>query len=211
MMPVARTYRTDLGKPVTTVYQGYLDRMSRWSDIREYLPLLRDFARSYPGVRVLELGARTGNSTLALLAGAIEAGGHVTSVDIDKVTNYRNGMSDGLSAWTGIPEWTFIHGDDMDPAVQGRLPGEVDVLFIDTSHYYDHTLAELEFYVPRVASGGVVLCHDTRWIPALAASMTGWDGTTPPPVRQALDDYCARTGRKWAEIPDGYGMGIFQA
>jgi cephalosporin hydroxylase len=211
MMPVARTFRENLGKPVTTVYQGYLDRLSRWSDIWEYLPLLYDFARLYPGVRVLELGARTGNSTLAFLAGAVEVRGHVTSVDIDKVTDYRSGAFEGLYAWREIPEWTFIQGDDMDPGVQARLPQEVDVLFIDTSHYYDHTLAELEFYVPRVAAGGVVLCHDTRWLPIATASIKQWDGSTPPPVGQAIDDYCRKTGKKWVEFGQGYGMGIIRA
>ena len=212
MMPVARTYREDLGRPVTTVYQGYLDRLSRWSDIREYLPLLYDCARSRPGVRVLELGARRGNSTLAFLAGATESRGHVTSVDIDRVTDFGTGMFDGMAAWGRIPEWTFVHGDDMDPEVQAQLPEEVDLLFIDTSHYYEHTLAELEFYVPRVISGGIVLCHDTLWLPVSRVSMEvtePWDGG-PPPVARAINDYCKATGRTWAEIPAGYGLGILQ-
>jgi predicted O-methyltransferase YrrM len=204
MMPLTRIYNEDLGKPITTVYQGYLDRLTRWSDIQEFLPLLYDAARSYPEVRVLELGARSGNSTLALLAGAIEAGGHVTSCDIDKVTNRRS-IFNGLGAWTATPEWTFIHGDDMDPKVQDRLPQEVDVLFLDTSHYYEHTLAELESYVPRVVPGGVVLCHDTLWLPCRPGEH--WDGS-PPPTGRAIDDYCKQTGRTWTEIPVRYGMGI---
>ena len=36
------------------------------------------------------------------------------------------------------------------------------MLFIDTSHAYEHTLAELRKFVPLVAPGGTVLLHDTR-------------------------------------------------
>ena len=82
-MALARTYRKELGRTVTTVYEGYLDRLSRWSDIQEYLPLLYDSARSCRDARVLELGSRTGNSTLAFLAGTQESHGHVWSNDID--------------------------------------------------------------------------------------------------------------------------------
>jgi predicted O-methyltransferase YrrM len=208
MMPVARTFRKELGRTVTTVYDGYLDRLSRWSDIQEYLPLMYAVARSYPGARILELGSRTGNSTLALLAGAVEACGHVTSVDIDDVTGWRN----GLYAWSQIPQWTFIRGDDMDPEVQARLPAEVDVLFIDTSHEYEHTIRELEFYMPRVAPGGIALFHDTRWLPVSTGDPEGlreWGGQ-PPPVGRALDEYCAATGRTWTDLDGTYGMGILR-
>ena len=199
-MAMTRTYRKELGRTVTTVYEGYLDRLSRWSDIYEHLPLLHDVAISRPGVRVLELGSRTGNSTLAFLSGAVAARGHVTSVDIAP-------LNDQMRMWAAIPEWTFIHGDDMDPQVQDRLPAEVDILFIDTSHEYLHTVKELEAYVPRVVPGGMVLLHDTLFL--FARPGEKWDGT-PPPVGQAVEDYCTATGRKWTHIPEGYGLGIIR-
>jgi len=203
-MPVARTFDPGSGTVRTTLYQAYQDRLSRWSDIREYLPLLYDVVRSYPGARVLELGSRKGNSTLALLAGAEESGGHVWSGDIDNVAADPHGMQ----PWADCGIWTFIHGDDMDPDVQAQLPAEADLLFIDTSHEYGHTVRELEAYMPRVAPGGVALLHDTRWVDSPPG--TPWDGTTLPPVGRALDEYCARTGRKWTEIPGQYGLGMIR-
>src|SRR5580704_4772440 len=83
VVPLARTYDAALGRVVTTAYDGYVDRLSRWSDIREYLPFLYETAKQYPQVRVLEFGARKGNSTLAFLAAAEAAGGYVLSVDIE--------------------------------------------------------------------------------------------------------------------------------
>ncbi len=201
-MPLARTFDAASGKIVTTVRDAYLDRLSRWSDIQEYLPLLHEQARSRPGVRVLELGARRGNSTLAFLAGAAESGGHVWSCDIEDVRRYP----DGIGPFGRSPQWTFTCGDDLDPAVQARLPAKVDVLFVDTSHEYAATVAECRAYVPRVAPDGVALFHDTN-----LAGWPGyeWDGDVPP-VRHALNDYCAEAGLSWEELPGRYGLGIIR-
>lgn len=201
-MPLARTYDPARGRIVVTLHAAYLDRLSRWSDIQEYLPFLHEQARSRPGVRVLELGSRRGNSTLAFLAGAKESGGHVWSCDVTNVALDPAGML----PWARHPLWTFTCGDDMNPAVQATLPAEVDVLFIDTSHEYGHTLAELRAYMPRLAPGGIALFHDTNII--------GWPGyqwdRDIPPVRAALDEYCAETGLIWENLAGEYGMGVIR-
>lgn len=187
-MPIARTF--DGTKIVTTLRDGYLDRLSRWSDIREYLPFLYETAASYDGVRVLELGARKGNSTLAFLAAADAVGGHVWSGDIDNIDLNQ----DGMLPWRENPRWTFICGDDMDTVAE--FPAGVDVLFIDTSHEYEHTLAELRAYMPRLVKGGTALFHDTISFPGV------WD---------ALDEYCAAESITWENIPGVYGMGVIRA
>jgi cephalosporin hydroxylase len=105
--------------------------------------------------------------------------------------------------WAGNPLWTFVQGDDLHPSVQAALPAEADVLFVDTSHEYDHTLRECRAYLPRVAQGGVALFHDTNvydW-PGYE-----WHGDVPP-VRQALNEFCAETGLEWENLPGQYGMG----
>lgn len=194
-MPIARTF--DGANVITTAWDLYLDRLSRWSDIQEYLPFLYAVARSYFKVRVLELGTRTGNSTAAFLAAAEAADGHVTSVDIDRVTD------ESMRSWKKCPGWTFIQGDDRDKAVQERLPAGYDVLFIDTSHEYEHTVTELRTYMPGLAPGGTALFHDTN--------LRGWGGNPPrddhPEVAQALGTYCAETGLSWGNIPGTYGLG----
>lgn len=201
-MPLLRTYDPARGKIVVTLQSAYLDRLSRWSDIREYLPFLHEQARSRPGVRILELGSRRGNSTLAFLAGAKESGGHVWSCDVTDVARDPAGML----PWRAHPLWTFTCGSDMDVTAQSLLPARCDVLFIDTSHEYEHTLAELRAYMPRVAPGGIALFHDTNiydW-PGY-----GWTGDVPP-VQQALDEYCAEAGITWENMPGEYGLGIIR-
>jgi len=202
-MALARAYDSSRGTVTVTSEAVYKDRLHRWSDIQEYLPFLHETAKTYRNVRVLELGSRKGNSTLAFLAAADAVNGHVWSGDIDQVDLDPEGMR----PWRGNPRWTFICGDDMDPDIQAQYPPEVDVFFLDTSHEYEHTLAELDAFMPRVAKGGVALFHDTHLI--------GWPGYESPvkgvpPVRAALDDYCRETAMTWEEIPGTYGLGVIR-
>jgi len=201
-MPLARTWDPAARAIVSTVRDGYLDRLSRWSDIQEYLPFLYEQARSRPGCRVLEFGTRKGNSTLAFLAGVEESGGHVWSCDISDCARDPEGMG----PWARVPRWTFTCGSDMDGTVQSLLPAQCDVLFIDTSHEYEHTLLECRAFVPRVAPGGVALFHDTHVI--------GWPGLVwdrdVSPVHAALDDWCAESGQEWHDMPGEYGLGLIR-
>lgn len=201
-MPLARTFDAASGKVVTTIRDAYLDRLSRWSDIQEYLPFLHEQARSREGVRVLELGTRRGNSTLAFLAGAQESGGHVWSAD----TYACDRDPEGMLPWARCPWWTFTRGDDTDAAVQSLLPAQCDVLFIDTSHEYEHTLAELRAYMPAVTPGGVALFHDTN--------VMGWPGyrwdRDVSPVQAALGEWCEEAGMTWENLPGVYGLGVIR-
>jgi predicted O-methyltransferase YrrM len=176
-----------------SVLGGYVRRQALASDITEYLPLLYGYVRLYPEARVLEIGTRDGNSTLALLAAAQAVGGHVWSVDINpRVPDNPNGML----PFKHDPAWSFTAGDSTDPAVIASQPGEIDVLFIDSGHEYDLTVAEMNAYMPRLAPGGTALFHDTR------LTYDDWG------VKRALDDYCAGHGLVWRDLPGEYGLGV---
>jgi cephalosporin hydroxylase len=170
--------------------------------MQDYMPLLREVTRTRPGARVIELGTRTGNSTLSLLTGALQSGGHVWSVDPDLCDQ----DPDGMGPWADDRHWTFIRGDDQDPAVLAQLPRKCDVLFVDTSHHYDHTLNELGLYLPRVVPGGIALFHDT-----LLQGIENYQWDKPlSPVWTALDDHCRQAGLSWANVPGQFGLGIIQ-
>ena len=169
-------------KTATDLQADYEDRWSRPSDMQHYMPILHETALRFPDVQVTELGVRGGESTSAFLAAAEKVDGHVWSVDVEepKVPGY----------WARTGRWELTVADDLD--VEPKL---CDVLFIDTSHEYEHTLAELRKFVPAVLPGGVVLCHDTL----------NWPGDG---VARALDTYCAEEGLEWEEIGHGrYGLG----
>lgn len=176
----------------------YEARAGQWSDIQGHLPTLHDAVAAHPGARVLELGVRWGTSTACLLAAAEGVDGHVWSVDIAQpaVPGW----------WAGCGRWTLTVGNDLDPAVVAAQPPQVDVLFLDTSHTYGHTLAELTEYVRRVVPGGVVLCHDTELERPESAPADG----PPFPVARALDDYCADTGLVWENRTGSYGLGVIR-
>lgn len=187
-----------------TRLQGELrTRLVPWSDIRGHMLTLRDAVRRYPGAVVAELGTRTGQSTSALLAGASAVGGHVWSVD--------SGPVDVPDWWVRTRLWSFLNADDMGDEAAEFIPAELDVLFIDTSHFYWHTLDELRRYVPRVRAGGVVLCHDTELSREQMAAYLGHSVDGPEfPVAQAIDDYCAETGLKWTNVSDSFGLGVIE-
>ena len=163
----------------------YLARCALDSDISPHLPFLYDSARD---ATVIELGVRTGNSTAAFLA----AGAEVWSADTAE--------PQVPAEWRDNPRWHFLCGDDLNEEILAALPAKADIVFIDTSHTYEHTLAELRAYAPR--AGVLVLLHDTQWVDGRDA------GTPSGPVARALDDYCTETGLTWENRPGAYGLGV---
>lgn len=164
-----------------TFLEEYEKRVTEWSDVQYCMPWMLEAASGYEQVRVLELGVRSGNSTSAFLAAAEKNDGHVWSADTQ--------FPDVPARWGEGALWTFVQGDDLLLDWNRQV---FDVVFIDTSHHYDHTLAELRKYVPLVAKGGVVLLHDT-----LLAHVDF--EPRPYPVTLALAAFCDETGRGWVE------------
>jgi cephalosporin hydroxylase len=175
----------------------YAQRCGSWSDIVDHLPHLHDTVCRFPGATVLELGTRAGNSTAAFLAAAEQVGGRVWSIDIA-----RPRIPDW---WYDAEFWSLHVGDDMAPDALAFGPAVVDVLFIDTSHGYDHTLAELDAYVPRVRPGGIVLCHDTE-----LEKPEGFESGPDFPVAKALDDFCDAGGFEWTNRTGCNGLGVLE-
>lgn len=173
----------------------YLFRCQDWSDIQDHLPRLYDEA-CRPGVKVIELGVRTGNSTAAFLAAAEAHDGHVWSVDITNPHAPR--------MWTESGRWTLHVGDDLDPAIVAALPDQVDIVFIDTSHLYAQTLAELRLYAPKVKPGGVVLLHDTE----LEAPHGATADDPPFPVAVALRKHAEANGMTVEWVSGCNGLGV---
>jgi predicted O-methyltransferase YrrM len=160
----------------------YEAERGRWSDIVDHLPTLVSLVEETDAQQVIELGVRHGTSTAAWLYALERTGGHLWSVDIADQT---------AGKFAGIDNWSLLIGDDMDLNVYNALPGEVDILFIDTSHEYIHTFNELVRYVNKVRHGGVIVLHDT----AVEVFDHHVPGAQPPfPVRQAVDD--------WLDIAD---------
>jgi predicted O-methyltransferase YrrM len=164
------------------------------SDIYEHLPTFVRLCAGHDAQHVIELGTRTGVSTVAWLHGLAATGGRLTSVDID--ARPPIGHHD---------HWTFVQGDDMDPAVFAALE-PADLLFLDTSHHYAHTLRELNLYRHLVKPGGLLLCHDT-----MLERPEGSPRSDPPfPVRRAIEEFCEAEGLSWTNEPRCWGLATIE-
>lgn len=133
------------------------------SDIVDHLPTLYMAVQTVNAKLVVELGTRGGESTRSLLAGIEETGGRMLSVDIDDCeTRVRLGGQ--------AKNWVFHQGDDVafgrelfEPWCRTNdLSPEIDLLFIDTSHHYDHTKQEIDTWSKFVRRGGLMVFHDTN-------------------------------------------------
>ena len=165
------------------------------SDIYLHLPRFVEMVKKADAKKVIELGTRTGVSTLAWLYALEQTGGHLWSVDIDR----KPPIGD-------YPHWTFIQGDDEADDVLAQLPTGVDILFLDTSHHFQHTLRELRLYRSQVKSGGLIVCHDTELpVPEGAPA-----GDPVYPVKRAIEQFVSETGFRWLNIPECWGLGIIE-
>ena len=136
------------------------------SSINEHVMTLTFMVRELNLKNILELGTFIGDSTLALLAGAATIGGHVTSVDIEDCQIARERIERAkLSEW-----WTFVKEDDM----KFEYRNDIDLLFIDTSHLFEHTLNELKRFAPQVKNGGYIVLHDIYICPQVDFALTGF-------------------------------------
>jgi predicted O-methyltransferase YrrM len=135
------------------------------TDISEHLMTLYMLTRQMRLLNILELGVRTGESTVALLLAAKDIGGTVTSIDIVDCPEARSKVDSlGLSKW-----WRFVKGDDLE--VEWHV--SIDHLFIDTAHTYEQTLKELQRFEPQVRNG-IITLHDIVAFPDVLQAINGY-------------------------------------
>lgn len=107
---------------------------------------------------IVELGVKKGFSTFALSKAAMVVGAVLVSVD------KRN-----FSKSSDWEDWSFVQMEDLDFAKQfpawcaeRKIAPSIDVLFIDTSHEYEHTKKEIAAFFPLLSANAKVMFHDTN-------------------------------------------------
>lgn len=162
------------------------------SDISEHLNTLFFFAVDVRPRLIVELGTRGGESTRVFLAAAALNNAKVLSVDIEDCGGLELPHRD---------RWSFIKADDIEFGLHGfakwcadaRLKPQIDLLFIDTSHLYQHTKQEIETWSPLLADGGVMVFHDTNMGQGVYGRLDrsvgryGWDNQRG--VIRAVEDF----------------------
>jgi cephalosporin hydroxylase len=133
-------------------------RSRKPTDISDHLERLFVEALQTDPDTIVECGVRGGESTFVFERVARLADADLVSVDIED-TAYE----------TDYDDWRFVQSDDIEFAGEFEgwcddrdIDAAIDVLFIDTSHRYEHTLAEIDAWFPHLAEDAVVLFHDTN-------------------------------------------------
>jgi predicted O-methyltransferase YrrM len=103
---------------------------------------------------ILELGVRSGVTTLPLLMAAQANGGKLTSVDINP-TKFESPVD--LAA-----NWSFVQSDAIE-FLQTTQNVPYDLVFIDDWHAYAHVKKELELLDSMVTPKSIILLHDLMY------------------------------------------------
>jgi len=129
----------------------------RPTDINQHLVPLYNMVLEMKAKTVIELGVRSGESTVALLEGVHQTEGHLWSVDVDPCLMTQ----EMVKVYGMLPRWRFVQGDDIEFAAKWDKAVPVDIVFVDTSHQYEHTKKEIVAFEPLVRPGGRLIFHDT--------------------------------------------------
>ena len=165
------------------------------SDISEHLHLLNLLVRMKKPDVLVGLGTRGGESTRVFTKALNEIGGRGYSVDLMPAPGFIEQMK----------SWKHFIGDDVAIGLSAgkdhRWPnGEefkgIDFLFLDTSHEYDHTVAEIDAWWPLINHQGLLIFHDTNLTAnptrTLSGGFTkGWDNKRG--VARAIEEYFEMT------------------
>ena len=160
---------------MTALQAFYEYSVAATPDIADHLPQFVTWATN---ASVIEIGVGSGNSSSAWLYGG------ATLWSVDHIP-----MPRAMELAALVPTWRYNIGDSL--YWEPFAPYNVDIVFIDSEHTYDQTLAELHAYAPHIAPGGKILLHDT---------------ITHPPVLAAIITF----GADYTNDPTGSGLGIIQ-
>jgi len=166
-------------------------RAARPTDICDHLETLFLECLGINTRLIVELGSGDGESTFVLERVAKLWDAALVSVDIEdraEVGNYakrRFIKSDDVAFAAEFPAWCAAQG----------LPSAIDVLFIDTSHLYEHTGAEIAAWFPCLAPRCKVVFHDTNLMEVFVrkdgSTGRGWNNERG--VIRAIEDYLGLT------------------
>jgi predicted O-methyltransferase YrrM len=164
------------------------------SDIAAHLSTLFFFAMDAKPRLIVELGTRGGESTRVLLSAASLTNAVTLSLDIEDCS--------GLDL-AHRQCWHFVKGDDIEFGKTGfakwcaavNLKPEIDLLFIDTSHLYEHTKQEIEVWSPLLSERGIMIFHDTNMGRGLSGRLGhlighGWDNQRG--VIRAIEEFLGK-------------------
>lgn len=148
-------------RPVSTGLTELDDVLKRAqvpTDVNDHLVTLFVESMSVDPRLIVELGVRGGETAFVLEQIAGLYGSQVVLVDIAD-----------CSVTPSSRQVTFVKSDDVEFAgrfrewcEERRIDPLIDILHIDTSHLYDHTVQEIAAWFPHLSDRAKVFLHDTH-------------------------------------------------
>jgi predicted O-methyltransferase YrrM len=125
-------------------------------DSDKHLLTLFSISLSINARSILELGVRSGTTTLPFLMATDLTNGFLESVDINS-TSFK--CPDEYNH-----RWKFYQRNALDLLKEKTEKKEkYDLIYVDDWHSYDHVKAELEYIDQMVRPGSIVLLHDLMY------------------------------------------------
>lgn len=163
------------------------ERSLKRTVINEHLVTLFIEAISIKPKLIVELGVGGGESTFVLARVAKLCGAKLVSLDIHDRSHV-----------CAYEDWIFVQKDDLEFAqefeswcAQKGIVPKIDILFVDTSHLFQHTLEEINSYFPFLSDNSKAFFHDTNlreiFFRKDGSMDLGWDNERG--VIRALEEY----------------------
>ncbi|BBB31959.1 conserved hypothetical protein [Thermotomaculum hydrothermale] len=190
-------------EPQDNFEREILKRSRKRTDINDHLlTIYRESIAIKPDL-IVELGIRGGESTFVFERVAKKFNSVLISVDIEDCSNASQ-----------YEKWLFVQYDDIEFAKifekwckERGIKPEIDILFIDTSHFYSHTKEEIKLWFPYLSSKAKVFFHDTNIdfiIKRKDGSLeNGWDNKRG--VIRAIEEFCGKDFNEKIEFEDECG------
>ncbi len=171
----------------------YAEACKQPSDINEHLPTLRRLAEQCP--RVIEMGMRTGVSTVALLAAQPKK---LVSIDINPISIISQRTVD-LMQIAGETKWQPRVADTLECEIE-----DCDMLFIDTLHTFEQLKAELWKHVFPSHNTGHCKCKVKKYLVFHDTSTFGFVGEDQktPGLRAAIYWFQQNAFPLWQVVED---------
>jgi predicted O-methyltransferase YrrM len=139
------------------------------TEISSLIPMLFFHSFNTQPTRMLETGVCFGFSTQAFIKTSDFFNTYLIGIDFDpNITDSYNCVKNGvLCRMDDLKFKDYYHEHYNDNEL-------FDVIFIDTSHEYQHTLDELRDFLPLLAPHGILMFHDANVTPLIVDGKEAW-------------------------------------
>jgi cephalosporin hydroxylase len=143
--------------------------MNKDTDISSHLDTIYIKTLEFNPKNIVELGVREGESSRVFSCVNDDIGSSVVGVDVTDCE------------YSFVKNGTFYKADDtvFHTFYENKYGKNIDLLFIDTSHLYDHTVQEIKYWFPLLSQKAMIIFHDTNlnnvYLRKNGSVGAGWD------------------------------------